>query len=514
MRVLFGAQGSILKVFCELDRRLREEGVISQSAYWISDSQYYFANRKDFPQLSDPAVTQLYEWEYTCTDTRAAPPVDELVRDELDERYGAFEIWNAILSDRRLMYGALSKVKQDYVGQFNQAQLCDIVYATLLAIDRTIEQLQPEAIITFVPATYGDYLLYLVARARGIRYLQLRSTKIKNFVTFADSLNALPVIIESRYRANLSMKIDYEWEAEASNYLKAASSAPVIYEGTIALKSGKGLQDWLAIAKGFLSAIFRSWRPVHREVTHDNHVPPPVASYLYSVVLKERNAERSLRIMRSRMISLDDLASETYVFFPLHSEPEIALSVYGRDHQNQIELLRRLAQSLPLRWKLIVKEHPRSLGYRTVGYYRHLLDIPNLYFADPSTRPFPWIERARAVATVSGFVGFEAMMTGCPVLVFGDAAYSVLPETMVRHVRCMSDVAAELKDLISNYQRDEDALRAFIAAFMGESVAVNLYSELLGKKGRSSEHEKDIFAQYVALAEHLSSHLKERKLSS
>ncbi|HQO64451.1 MAG TPA: hypothetical protein PK528_12640, partial [Syntrophorhabdus sp.] len=61
MKVIFGAHGSILQVFCELDLRLRGMGCVTSSAYWISDSQYYFAKRKRFPALSDPAIEQLYE---------------------------------------------------------------------------------------------------------------------------------------------------------------------------------------------------------------------------------------------------------------------------------------------------------------------------------------------------------------------------------------------------------------------------------------------------------------------
>jgi len=497
IKILFGAHGSILQVFCELDRRLRLAGSVSGSAYWISDSQYYFANRTRFSVLSEPLVEQLYEWDFTKPHGEGIAGPER--RDELDKRYGAYDLRKAILADRRLIYGRLSKIRQSYAGHFGHEALCNIMYATLDAMDRLVDRMVPDAIVTFVPATYGDYLLALVAGARNIRYLQLRSTKVKNFVIFADSLGAVSTAIDSRYRNNLLAVSGYPHEKAAGDFIAQAAHKPMDYEGTIA-RTGPTLTRRLTAGAAKLAGALRNhFRPLNAIVTNDNHVPPPIGTWLYAILLQPWYRRVAMSLMSERMLTLTNAKDTPFLFYPLHSEPEIALSIYGRDHQNQIETIRRLAQSLPLRWRLVVKEHPRSVSYRSAGYYRRLLEIPNLWFAAPETRPFYWIEQSQAVATVSGFVGFEALMIGKPVLVLGDVAYSKLPHDMLRQIGPLSEVSSQLEDLLKTFFRDESALRAFVAACMGEGVAINLYSDLLAKPGRNRTAETDIEIQYADL---------------
>jgi len=508
MKVIFGAHGSILQVFCELDLRLRGMGCVTSSAYWISDSQYYFAKRKRFPALSPSFIEQLYEWDFTSPD--GEDNLDQRRKDALDAQYGAFDLWKAILADRRLIYGRLSKVRQSYAGHYSHEALCKILYSTLDALDRLVDRTNPDAIVTFVPASYGDYLLAHIAKVRGIRYLQLRSTKVKNFVTFTDGLGALSGHIAVRYEANLKLSRGYPCEEAATAFISQASQKPVDYEGTIARAKPSLSKSLINGTIKLAGALRNQFWPLNHTVACDNHVPPPLGTYFHGVFLQPWYRRTAMQAMRKRMLSLAQAKSVPYLFYPLHSEPEIALSIYGRDHQNQIETIRRLAQSIPLKWRLVVKEHPRSFGYRTSGYYRRLLEIPNVWFADPETRPFYWIEGAQAVATVSGFSGFEALMMGRPVIVLGDVAFSVLPGNMLRTVGAMSEVSSALADLLKEFRRDESALCAFVAACMQEGVAVNLYSDLLAKPGRNRTAESAVEIQYDNLANHLADRLSDR----
>ncbi len=509
MRVFFGAQGSILRIFCELDCRLRSLGAIRASGYWISDSEFYFQERKRSSLLSDPEVFQLHEWEYTTDAGRLRISAER--KKELERRYGSLGLWNAIVVDRRLMYASVSKVRQSYTGHFDHAALSSIVYNSLNALDKYVEEYRPDVIVTFVPSTYGDYLLALVAQAHGIPYLQLRSTKIQNYVIFADNLGAVSGDVENAYRRNVELRKNYPFEQEARAFLEKASTRPIDYEGTLSRSKPSVLKELEGGARQLGAALKKTIMPIHPAVRRDNHVPPPLAIWLYGTLLRPWYRRTAFQLMSRRRFTLEGADAEPYVFYPLHSEPEIALSLYGRDHQNQIETIRRLAQSLPLGWKLIVKEHPRSLSYRSSGWYRRLLEIPNVYFADPNTRPFYWIEKANAVVTVSGFVGFEALAIGKPVVVLGSVAFSMLPSTMLRTVTSMSNFGDQLLDLIENFTIDQSALEAFVAACMSEGAAVNLYSDLLAKPGRNKTDAGDSESQLHGLAELLIKRLERVK---
>jgi hypothetical protein len=74
-----------------------------------------------------------------------------------------------------------------------------------------------------------------------------------------------------------------------------------------------------------------------------------------------------------------------------------------------------------------VKEHPvqwipqgwDSTGYRYEGYYDAIARLPNTYLVPIETSSFVLTRHAKAVATISGMVGWEAVLRGVPVIVFG-----------------------------------------------------------------------------------------------
>ena len=53
--------------------------------------------------------------------------------------------------------------------------------------------------------------------------------------------------------------------------------------------------------------------------------------------------------MAKRYLRQQDLKNLNYAFFPLHTEPEVTLSVYSKAHLNQIETIRLISHSLPVR---------------------------------------------------------------------------------------------------------------------------------------------------------------------
>src|SRR5690606_8466235 len=131
----------------------------------------------------------------------------------------------------------------------------------------------------------------------------------------------------------------------------------------------------------------------------------------------------------------DALASRgRFAFFPLHFEPEVSIQVFGRPYQNQIEVVRALALALPADVALLVKEHPRSIGFRPVRYYEKLLEIPNVRLVDPRLPSINVVTHADLVAVISGTIGLEAAILGKPVLAFGRPTYSVLPDDIVTKV--------------------------------------------------------------------------------
>ena len=504
MKVFFAAQGSILSIFHSMDEQLRRRGVIEKSAYWVADSEYYHSKLGKLALLTDSSTKIFKEWEYTDS-TRLRLPDNWQALEKKYESVGP--LWDAIVADRRLMHGLLCKTKQQYRGHFTHEELKAIIYSALHDIDEFVLDLRPDRVVTFVPATFGDNLLYFAALANGIEYRVLRSTKVENYVAFSDQLGASSTWMEALYIDNLVDQESKEHYQKACEFLANGADAPIDYEGSLATKRNTVFSLIKRYIAGAAGAAVITFRRIAKGIASDNHLPPALGTYFHGNLLREIREKRIRNIMRNRQFSIDDIGGLNYVFYPMHCEPEVALSVYGREHQNQIETIRRVAQNIPLSWKLVVKEHPRSISYRSKKYCEKLLDIPNLVFADPDTKPFYWNQKSRAVVTVSGFAGFEAAMVGVPVIVLGDASFSLLPSTMLRTVKSMEVFAAEMKSLLQNYSRSERHLIAYIMANMQVGVDVNLYSDLLAKTGRISMNADDVATQISRLTDWMMSDL-------
>ena len=135
--------------------------------------------------------------------------------------------------------------------------------------------------------------------------------------------------------------------------------------------------------------------------------------------------------------------------FPLHTEPEVSIQILGRPyHKDQIELLRNLAASLPFGMRLLVKEHPRSVGMRSQSFYEKLKQIPNLFFIDQNVNSMKIVKKSKFTAVISSTIGLEAIILGKPVLVLGFPKYGDLFENGI--VRCYNlfSLAADIKDVL------------------------------------------------------------------
>ena len=121
---------------------------------------------------------------------------------------------------------------------------------------------------------------------------------------------------------------------------------------------------------------------------------------------------------------------QKYVYFPLHVEPERTLSIESPFYTNQLTLLPLIAKSLPLGYKLLIREHPlmgTTERGRPESFYQTILDMPNVSLVDSSVPSHEIIENASLVITINGSSGLEALFLGKPTITFTETVYSFLP---------------------------------------------------------------------------------------
>lgn len=481
MKILGLTMGKNLQVFLQLHERLQAANpAIRESALYVSDSQNYQVALQRFPVLSE--LETLKEWELTHLDEGAKPNRERLAG---YQAAAGSSLWHAVMADRRLFFGQLSKARQDYRSRYTEEELLAILDRALIAIDRFIDRVSPDAAISFGTATFGDYLFEVLLKQKGVPFWQLKATKVGNNVAMLDSGIDLPGNIVARFRSN--EPFPEEIRHTAMRYIASVEQRGVKYEGAILFSKARMMSRMRRAPRRLLGAARREIRirrdPVLRV---DPHLPPPLRSaWLTEVVHPLRTFMLGRRLPMLSAADLDSIGD--FAFYPMHFEPEVSLQVFGRPFQNQIELTRILALSLPVGMRLLVKEHPRSLGFRKEAYYRKLLSIPNIRLVDPFVPTIDIVRRARMVCVVSGSVGLEAMVLGKPLLVFGRTLYGLLPATMVHEAANLNALDREIADFLNSYSSDRESIVRYLSTLVSLSVPVDLYTDMLRKEGRYRE---------------------------
>ncbi|MEK9154020.1 MAG: hypothetical protein AAB798_00960, partial [Patescibacteria group bacterium] len=173
-------------------------------------------------------------------------------------------------------------------------------------------------------------------------------------------------------------------------------------------------------------------------------------------------------------------------------EPEMAMLVLAPRWTDQINLIKQVAESLPLSFKLYVKEHPGMVGFRTRAYYQKLNKIPNVKLIHPNHDSHQIIKDAQIVATQTGTAGWEALLLQKPVITFGDVYYNTLSMT----AKCTNIEALPLlvKEKLEQHSHKENELVNFIASLLEDSVDIRLHE--LWDKGLDHKETKDSIAKF------------------
>jgi hypothetical protein len=487
-----------------LDRKKKVE----RAGFTVADAFFYERWMADNPEFERQGHLLLKEWEVTAA--RNGKPDLELLRRYERELGAEAGLFGAIVADRRLFMGPDCTYSQDYRRRFSDDELLYILQNGLIAVERMFDELKPGLVVGFICVSMLEYLVYLFARSRGVRILNLRPTRIGDRITFGSLLNdPTPEFIATYRRVCADGS---RWMDDARRYIKRVREEHGRYEGAVkpSAKPAMSVNRKRAPALVSATSVLRNYRRYRAGAARtDNHVPNPLRAVFFAAAVNPVRALSTARLLKDRYITARGLSETPYVFYPLHTEPEVSLLVYGRPFVNQIEVIRQLAMSLPIGTILVVKEHPWMVGKRTQDAYRKLLEIPRVHLAKPDTDARELIAGAALIAVITGSIALEAAILGKPVITFGDCPYNALPPTMVRRCQDLRRLPMFIGEVMRDHRNDERALEAYVAATFEVSESVSLYSVLLNKQGVHVERDASYGEEIEKLATYALTRLQE-----
>jgi len=487
LNILFLSQSRTLKVFCGLATLLAEKNRLNRAGFVISDSEFYGAFQGQAEAAILEKALKVKQWEINRRATHHRPNIEALR--EYERKYGDPVLWNAIVADRRIYMGKRATVEQDYGRRYSEDRMLSIMELTIGELETLYEKLKPDVVVGFICVTIGEYLAYLMAKKKGIKFINLRPTRIENYIYGAETVTEPSSHLKQVYERFYREPIPEGLAAQARKYLDRVIDTHAMYEGVVPVDGVKkeGGRSIIRRLRGWVTTFRREFKrffTYHFTVLrNDDHYNGSFYKLWFEYAKKPVRRVLMDLCLRNRYISEEDLERYDFAFYPLHKEPEVTLLVYSRPYLNQVEVIRNIARSLPVGMRLVVKEHPAAIGYRKTSYYKKLLRIPNVYMVPPETRSRSLVRASRFVAVISGSVALEAVVLGKPVLVFGRVPFEFLPRQMLRKIVDLDSLAEEICDLLLNYKYDQRAILSYISAVMESSVKVDFYSRLLERQG-------------------------------
>jgi len=392
---------------------------------------------------------------------------------KLEKEYGNPFLWSFLAVDRVLMYNQLIREYPYDTPKYSHEDMLRILQVHAKSIIHFLETEKPEVIIFSAIAGVGVLLLHHIAKQKGIKTFIIHSTSMENLYTITERYDQFTGVNKNFQQRKDNNTAD-QYAEQAKKFLISFRDKPYPYQinaSPAAHPINRKKQfnfllpnNFVKTAKLFTKYLIHHYK--HRDSWNDYGYISP---WYYLI-------DASKRKIRN-LIGVNDLydkvdATEDFAFFPLHYEPEITTLLYAPYNNNQLHLIRQIAKSLPVHFKLYVKEHPAMVVYRPRRFYKELKKIPNVKLINPAIKSFDLISYAKLITAITGSAGWESTLLKKPVITFGKVFYNEL--SFVKNCQTMENLPYIVKDQLENFQYNEEELLHLIAALYEESADVNL----------------------------------------
>jgi len=392
---------------------------------------------------------------------------------KLEKDYGLPNLWPYIEVDRIIRSNQLIRAYPYNTPPYSHEEMARILQVTAKAIIKFFDEEKPDVIIFSVVGSISALLLCEIAKKRNIKTLHIQSARVNIKQTISENYENFSYVNDLFNKLQAGDISLPEHKNAAKTFLEKFREKPEPY-CSMDLPKNRPIDRRRQL--GFLKPkkFFWSLRWWPKAITR--YLTDPYRDD-YSNINPLWEIWDNLKKKTQVLIGFENFydeanLGENFTYFPLHLDPEIATLLKAPFYKDQLWLIKQIARSLPLDFKLYVKEHPAMVGNRTRYFYKELKKIPNVKLIRPTVDSLSLIRRAKLIVTISGTAGWEAIQLKKPVIIFSDAFYSQLP--MVKRCAVIERLPYLVKEQLENFKHDETALINFLTAIYHESVDVDL----------------------------------------
>ena len=393
-------------------------------------------------------------WHYHDQMNFKKNEIDVEYLSNFEKKYG-IGLWNLAINER-FFY------RFNTFHKFSIEEIWSILEQECKFFENILDEVKPDIFISKEPFQHHDELFYQMCRARGIKVLVSSTTQFGNRCMVSEN----------------PLEFD-DLSISDSDKLTTHTSFPDLIKNIPGFTLKSYQKKWRTSnterANAAIEFLFNSNNDnAKTHFTYFGRTKSGVLLNSIKQVLQKRS--RTSFIDKNLLTSID--YSKKFIYFPLGVDEEHSLLITAPYYTNQIETIRHVAKSIPINYKLYVKEHPSSVtrNWRSISDYKEIMNIPNVRLLHPSVSQDELFQNCSLVISAKGSSCLEATFYGKPSIVFEKVYYSTLPS--VHHVETLSKLPETIRSSLQETVKLQDVER-FLTIFKKNSFDFDLQTYYL-----------------------------------
>ncbi|MDC0202157.1 hypothetical protein OAJ97_00360 [Candidatus Nitrosopelagicus sp.] len=299
--------------------------------------------------------------------------------------------------------------------KFSSDEVLTILEQECRLFEDIISQVKPDFFLTPLTAFHHHQLFYEMCRKKNIKTLMIYMSKFGHRCVISQDVNKL------------------DFKPKLDNFKSKGRNFKELLNNFESFNISKQIEDY---KKTQTSSKLTKLQAVSNFLF--NNYSSSKTHYTYygrkrsKVVLNEIKKTTQLRNRKSfidKNLLKQIPENQKFVYYPLHIEQERNLLIAAPFYTNQTELIRSIVKSLPIDYKLIVKEHPaqETREWRDISEYEEIMNIPNVLLTHPDISSKEIFKKCSLVITIGGTTGLESNFFQKPSIILSEMDYSIIP---------------------------------------------------------------------------------------
>ena len=325
--------------------------------------------------------------------------------------------------------------------QFSSNEILSIVEQECRAFEKIIEHVKPNFVIMNEPYFHHEMIFYKLCKAKGIKVLDSRPTNYSKMgvLSFEDELE--------NYTDFHPKKPSRTFDEMREFYKKHQ-----IYKQNYAYREGfqSSKKDLIDAAIKFLFS-----KGIENSKTHYTYFGRNRFNVLINYILNSLKVRLRKNFIDKNFL-YDSKEKENLILFPLQVEAEGSSLLHAPLFTNQIEIIKQIVKSMPINYKLMVKEHPSSSlrSWRSIKEYKEIMNIPNVLLFHPEANVEELIKKSSLVIAIGSTIALDALFLEKPSIMLSNNMFSVIPS--VQKIKDISQLRRMISESLQKQVKHED----------------------------------------------------------